>query len=128
MTNRLRAVSVLIASLLSPCHAIAQQGAPTSAAPLEYRKWDLGGSFGIRFARSDTYVSGDESGPVWSVEGGRYLTTHVKMDAGFMVSALQGGYANPPEFAVPGLPDGYSYLTLVGTSVRPTTLAVAATY
>src|SRR5262252_4293671 len=70
-------VWLFLAALSLPARATAQQSGPASEQP--FRKWDAGGSFGIRFGSGDDAVVPAGG---WSVEAGRYWTAHIKTSVG----------------------------------------------
>jgi hypothetical protein len=130
MTKAGRGRWVLLAALLVPGEAIAQT---IAAAPdaLGFRKWDVGGSYGILFAsnREELPFYGNDSGLVWTVDAGRYMTTHLKADIGLMLMPSFRDYDRDlQDFRVAGLPANYTFVALTQTTVRPTSLAAAATY
>jgi hypothetical protein len=81
---KLRAVvfTVLILSLCLPM--FGQSGGPIEQP--DYRKWDASASTGV-FAlhrENSEYEEWEWQGAAWNLDAGRYLTTHLKAEAGVM--------------------------------------------
>ena len=66
-------------------------------APVEMRKWDAATTIGILGSSGRDFVPrsdyGDSAaGFAWSVDAGRYLTTHLKTETGFMLTNHRSVY------------------------------------
>jgi hypothetical protein len=130
MTNARRVGWILFAALLLPDKTFAQASA---AAPdvFGFRKWDIGGSYGFLFAsnREETPFNGHDSGLVWTLDAGRYVTTHLKADIALMLIRPYRDYDfDLRDSRVTGLPATYALVVSTQTTVRPTSLSGAATY
>jgi hypothetical protein len=119
---------VLIACLL-PVDALAQSPIDTSEAAA-VDKWDIAGTWGLAIVgkEDDPPFGGDRDGAqAWNLDAGRYLSTHLKIDAGVMRTSSYNN-SNPRSFPVPGLPPEYYYITWAQTRVHSTSFSAAATY
>ena len=118
MKVQLAAFHAILVLIACGTTVLAQQDV---SEKVEFRKWDLGTTVGILgaskrdFGRPESY----DNGPSLTVnlDAGRYLTTHLKADAGLMWTNSRSYYETTT-----GQP-GYTIRT-----VRPTTLSGAITY
>ncbi len=119
MKTRLAAVAAALALIAFSSSSFAQQNVPKT---IEYRKWDVAGSVGLLGVnRGDFGKSRYDNNPpfAFNLDAGRYLTTHLKADAGFMVTP-ERSYYDPSQY-----PQLYSYSSRY---VRPLSMSGAATY
>src|SRR5262245_60298713 len=120
MKSRLAVLWIVLLVLLNGISTFAQQLATDSP---EFRKWDAAGTIGIfgwnrrDFIRSGSYY-GDTLAWAWKADVGRYVTTHLKVDAGVMTSNSRRFYAYPQFYTGQGV--AYSYI-----KVRPTSVTAA---
>ena len=127
-TARLNAWLVLAACLV-PIEAFAQRTTDPSESPAFY-KWDIAATGGLAIIgkEGDPPFGGDRDGAqAWNLDAGRYLSTHLKVDAGVMRTSSYYN-SNPRSFPVPGLPAEYYYVTWAQSRVRSTSFSAAATY
>ena len=119
MTRTIRYVLALAIAAVSPSVAFAQ--------PVELPEWDFGSGFGILDAghREEDPFSDDET-VAWNLDAGRYLTPHLKLDGGLMLTPAQtvGRRTRP----IAGLPPEYQYFDWALTTVHPTSVSGALTY
>src|SRR5262245_51161927 len=98
MKPRLASLFALFMAMLYGESAFPQQ-APTDQP--EYRKWDVAATIGLfastrrYFIRSGSYY-GDPVTLAGNVDVGRYLTTHLKLDAGIMTTHSRNVSEYPP--------------------------------
>jgi hypothetical protein len=119
MTRTIRNLLALAITAGSPCTALAQ--------PVELPKWDISSSFGILDAghREEDPFSDDET-VAWNLDVGRYLTPHLKLDGGLMLTRSQTvGRRIAP---IGGLPPEFGYFDWALTTVHPTSISGAFTY
>ena len=120
MTRTIRHLLTLALTALCPCTALAQ--------PVELPRWDFGSSFGILDSghREEDPFSDDET-IAWNLDVGRYLTPHLKLDGGLLLTRSQtvGRRRTAP---ITGLPPEFSYFDWALTTVRPTIVSGAFTY
>ena len=116
----------LLVTLTFPLDALAQQSA-IGIAPLALPKWDISSSLGILDAgrREEDPFSNDET-VAWNLDVGHYLTPHLKLDAGLMLTPTQtvGRRVGP----INGLPREFQYFEWALATVRPTSVSAAVTY
>ena len=119
MTRTIRYLLALAITAISPCAALAQ--------PVELPKWDFSSGFGILDAGhgEEDPFSNDET-VAWNLDIGRYLTPHLKLDGGLMVTGSQtvGRRTRP----IAGLPPELQYFDWALTTVHPTSVSAAFTY
>jgi hypothetical protein len=104
---------------ISPCAALAQT--------VEIPKWDFNSSFGILDAghRDEDPFSDDET-VAWNLDVGRYLTPHLKLEGGLLLTRSQTvGRRTAP---IVGVPPEFTYFEWALTTVRPTMVSGAFTY
>jgi len=119
MTRTIRHLLALAITAISPCAALAQ--------PVELPKWDLSSSFGILDAghREADPFSDDET-VAWNLDFGRYLTPHLKLDGGLMLTQSQT--VGRRTAAIPALPPEFQFFEWALTTVHPTSVSSAFTY
>src|SRR5262245_12339228 len=114
----------LLVTLTFPLDGLAQ---PIGVAPVELPRWDIDSGFGILDAghREEKPFSSDEAA-AWHLDVGRYVTPHVKLDAGPMLPGSQtvGRRVGP----VDGLPREFDIFEWAVATVRPTIVSAAFTY
>jgi hypothetical protein len=122
------AVLVITALIGFSAPAFAQSGTPASEK-LKYHKWDLGGSLGVLVGNrkdSSGFASGrcscDSLTGAGNIDFGRYITQHLKADAGVLWTPsryfYESNYAYPQTFP----------LTTTSGEVTPTSVSGALTY
>ena len=78
--------AAILVLIVFGARAFAQQDAPQK---VEYRKWDLGTTVGMLvsskrdFGRPRSYSTSHPSGAL-TLDAGRFLTTHLKVDTGLL--------------------------------------------
>jgi len=124
MTFRVTALSALVTATLWGSSAFAQKASEDE--PTKFRKWDFSSTLGILGTSQRDFGSrscgcGDtDPAPTWSVDTGRFLTTHLKVDTGLMLMRSRTYY-----LYVPTVPGSYSYFN---RHVHPTIFSGALTY
>jgi hypothetical protein len=119
----------VFAAVLVPIDAFAQRPSTASESAAWY-KWDVAGTGGLAIIDKESAppFGGDRDGAqAWNLDVGRYLSTHLKVDAGVMRTSSYYN-SNPRSFPVPGIPPEYSYITWAQSKVHSTSVSAAATY
>jgi hypothetical protein len=122
-------VWVALTLALMPSDAFAQRTGDVSESAAFY-KWDIAGTGGLAIIgkEGDPPFGGDRDGAqAWNLDAGRYLSTHLKVDAGVMRTSSYYN-SNPRSFPVPGLPPEYYYVTWAQSRIHSTSFSAAATY
>ena len=119
MTRTIRHLLALAITTISPGTALAQT--------VELPKWDFSSSFGILDSghRDEDPFSEDET-VAWNLDLGRYLTPHLKLDGGLMLTRSQtvARRASP----IAGLPPEFGSFDWALTTIHPISVSGAFTY
>src|SRR5262245_54119874 len=89
MTFRVTALMAFVTATLWGSSAFAQTAGEDQ--PTKFRKWDFSSTLGIvgtsqrDFGSRSCGCGGSDPALTWSVDGGRFLTTHLKVDTGLML-------------------------------------------
>ncbi|HLQ78010.1 MAG TPA: hypothetical protein VK210_11685 [Terriglobia bacterium] len=120
-------IAVVSITFVSPIFA---QKAESTPGKLEMKKWDAGGSLGMLGARRSEFGGAGTnscsctglSGFTANLDVGRYLSPHLKAEAGLMWSTPRDHYSYSSSYLQPG------QYTSTYRSVHPTSVSGAFTY
>lgn len=123
MKIQIRALHAILALIVCGSTALAQND---SSDKVEFRKWDTGTTFGLLGASKRDFGSGSyDNDPSISLnlDVGRYVTNHLKADAGLTWTTPRSFYDFAPFDPSTGQLQSYTIRT-----VRPTILSGGMTY
>jgi len=128
-TGRLKVWLLVAVACIWPFDAFAQEHSDASAAA-DFYDWDIAGTLGLAILdqeKAPPYGAEHNATPAWNLDVGRYLSPHLKIDAGLMRTGLYDNSA-PRSFPIAGVPPEYYFLTWAQTKARTSAFSAAATY